>query len=355
MGTLGVRLAGFASALLALTLVAGPAATAPAVAASSTACQVRNATRGGLYSSLAAAVRAASSRDSLTVKGTCTGKTTITNKRLTISGIYRAASGVPTLRGNGRGPALTISGYGTNVTLRRLTIRGNPDQGLNFDGGGLLLQYATATLDSVKVLGLHTTKRGGGIFSEEGTLRLTGATVVAGNYAASTGGGILSKASKIVVTGTTSIRQNRGDWGGGIYLDGGSVRLSGSSSVSDNVAAVDGGGIGGQLCDVTMMDAASVSGNQAYRDGGGLGLGCDSLTLAGSSNVIGNTSSGFGGGINAGLGLLVMQDASYVSGNSALAGGGVVTYSDTTLQGVTCAPEAGARVHDNTPDDCRSR
>ena len=100
-------------------------------AAKAASCVVVNdAAPAVSYATLQSAVDAASAGDTLRVKGTCVGNTTITTS-LTIAGRPRA-----TLDGNHAGSVITIaSPTGTDlVTLSGLTItRGTAD----FDGGGI--------------------------------------------------------------------------------------------------------------------------------------------------------------------------------------------------------------------------
>ena len=335
--------------LLALALVLPGA---QAAGASPSACQVKNVSRGGTYSSLAVAVNKARNGNRLTVRGTCVGKTTITNKKLRVTGVWTKASGTPTLRGNGKGPVLYIGGDYADVTVRKLTIRGNSSQSLGYNGGGLFNVLARTTLENVTIKDFKTRKYGGGIALEEGVVRLTGTTSVFRNQA-DYGGGVYNNSGTVIVSGSSSVRNNTARGGGGIVTEGGLARLwlKWNGSVRNNRALSGaGGGLSAGYGGATLMGHASVTGNTAAAAAGGIDS-AGTLTLAGYSAVTGNTAGEEGGGIRIGS-KLTMSPASSVSGNTALYGGGVKSQSDSTLTGVVCAPATGANVFDNTPDDC---
>ncbi len=311
-------------------------------AAPAKACKVRNVTRGGSYTSLAAAIKQARNGNKLTVRGICSGRARITNKKLTIVGVRTSTSGAPTLRGTGKGPVLTIVGDFANVTLKKLIIRGKPTQILDYDGGGIF-NMARLTLRNVTVNWFKTKGYGGGIHNLEGTIRLLGTTRVQGNKAA-IGSGIYNNSGSIVVGGSSMIQRNKGV---GIYSDGplAEVHVRWNSSVRNNTGA----GIRGGHGKVTMSGRSVISGNTAEQGGGFSG---EDLTMNDSSSITGNTATYQGGGVFTG-GLLTMNDASSITGNtSQIQAGGVYAQSWATLVGVTCAPETGANVYGNTPDDC---
>jgi peptidoglycan-N-acetylglucosamine deacetylase len=155
------------------------------------------------------------------------------------------------------------------------------------------------------------------------SLTLVGLTV-RGGHAPDGGGGIRNRGT--LVLRDTIIRGNRSEGRGGGLLNGvgGAARLLGSSSVRGNTAAVSGGGI------------LNVSGA--------------SLTLDGTS-VVSRNQAPAGGGID-NRGTLVMKGASAIRGNAAETGGGAFLDAGGVLEGVVCAPEPGANIRDNTPDDC---
>ncbi len=230
-----------------LALVASLFATAPASAASPTACRVKDLDTGVTKASLQKAVGAASAGDRLRVQGICTGRTKIT-KRLTIIGIRTAASGAPTLKGPGSGTVLKITKRGVPVTVRNLTIRGGAD-GLGAGGG--ISNLGILTLDDVTVRGNNQ----------------------------STGGGVWND-GRLILKGNTAIRDNTGNWGAGVDNQGLLV-MKGTSSISANTASTEGGGVyNGDDGTLRMQDSSSIFSNTA-NVGGGVYL-WDTATLVGA-------------------------------------------------------------------------
>jgi nitrous oxidase accessory protein NosD len=87
---------------------------------------------GVTKASLQKAHNAAKAGQRLTLRGTCTGVTTL-RKSLTISGIRTKPSGKPILDAKLNGTVVTVQ-PGVKVTMRGLTIRGGAMPGL---GGGI--------------------------------------------------------------------------------------------------------------------------------------------------------------------------------------------------------------------------
>ncbi len=272
------------SMALALPLVL-PAA--PAWAAAPKACKVRNVTRGGSYTSLAAAVKAARSGNRLTVRGTCPGKTRISNKKLTIVGVRTSKSGAPTLRGRGTGPVLTLAGDFAKVTLQKLVIKGIANQALGYDGGGIYNNGGRLTLKHVTIKEFKTKRYGGGIYNVDSDVFLVGYTKIHGNKA-SNGAGIYNNSGKIVVTDSSAVLLNKGvgissegnlaelqlrskasvrkNTGGGVAAAG-KVTMWGQAVISGN-SAEEGAGFNGSAA-LTMNDSSSIKWNSAVYDGGG--------------------------------------------------------------------------------------
>jgi peptidoglycan-N-acetylglucosamine deacetylase len=258
--------------------------------AAPTACRVRNLDTGITKRSLQRAANLASAGHRLAVQGTCRGATTI-RKSLRIIGIESATSGAPSLVGKGSGSVVTVSS-GATVMLRRLTIRGGNDP----EGGGGIVNRGSLVLRDSTVRGNRTAGGGGGIRNVAGAiLRLKGASVVRGNSAGK-GGGVDNR-GQLTLHGSSSIRANKAEEGGGAHNRG----------------------------TLTLKDASSIRGNEANTAGGGV----------------------------YNRGTLAMRHTGSIRRNqvTGVAGGGV--YNDGGLfDGVVCAPDAGANVHDNLPDQC---
>jgi hypothetical protein len=336
---------------VALGLMLALAAADPSAA--SAACKVTNATRGGTYKSLAAAVKAAGNGNTVVVRGACVGATEISNKRLTIVGKWTRQYGAPTLRGDSRRSVLTVGGDLGKVTLKKLTVAGEPARVLRRGGGGITNVISTLVLQDVRVKGFTTLEGGGGIANVEGTVRLLGTTKVVNNESIQgSGGGIRNNSGTVVLSDQALVAFNTAREGGGIACagSGSSVVLKGTASVRANTTtASDGGGIKGDYGPVTLSGNASISGNTSFQYGGGY-AGSGVLTMAGEASISDNTAV-VGGGIKSG-GDIVMAVTSTVTGNTATAYAGGIDHRDGSRSGVVCDPEPGANVFDNSPDDC---
>jgi hypothetical protein len=105
-------------ALGLLGLVAGLLGIGSTAGAVPPSCEVDNSTTSATYSSLQAAINAASAGNTLEVKGTCVGTSTVT-KNLRIKG---GSPRVSILDGGGAGSTLTVN-TSVSVTVDRLTIQ----------------------------------------------------------------------------------------------------------------------------------------------------------------------------------------------------------------------------------------
>jgi hypothetical protein len=257
-----------------LTGIPGPASAA------ARHCKIADATTRTSYLTLSAAVNAASSGDTLTVRGTCTSSSAADLTRpitLTITGRGKR----PTVSTNGSAPILSVVSSGAQVTLNGLVITGGSSSA--GDGGGLL-NFGTLTLNGTTVTNNTATDSagaaiGGGIYNN-GALTLNSSTV-SSNTAASSGGGeghgggIYNDVSGAITLNNSSLTGNTAGgpssdygFGGGIYMGGGSVTLAGTSTITANTATgttgAAGGGVyvqGGTLSGATAGAGGNVYGN----------------------------------------------------------------------------------------------
>jgi hypothetical protein len=271
-------------------------------------CLVSNERTGQESKSLQDGIDAASSGDTLVVKGTCVGNSTIT-KNLRIKGVSNPAFGRATLDGDGLGTVVTIADVIT-VAINDLTI-----------GNG-------------------SANEGGGIFNWYGSVTLTD-SVVSGNRAP-TGGGISNRYGAVAVTNTTLIG-NTGISGGGIFSGGGTFALTDSIVTGNAAAAGEGGGIFNGSDNTLTLTNSTVAGNNATYDGGGI-ANTGAFTLN-DSTLTGNTSF-WGGGIANWYGTFTLNDST-VRGNTARFGGGVYIFGGGpfTLTGTSA-------ITNNDPDNC---
>lgn len=196
-----------------------------AVSLPARSCHVRNARSGVVHGSLRSAVRAASSGDRLVLRGTCRGTTTI-GKSLTLRGVRKDGSGIPTLAGMDHGPVLTI-GRGVSVKLTGLTVRG----GASARAAGML-NLGRLTLKDVVVRGNEARESGGAVVNK-GRLTLSGGTSIRGNRARVVAGGVLNR-GRLTMFGTSAISGNVAGRAGGVFDSGDLVGVVCGGNVRNN-------------------------------------------------------------------------------------------------------------------------
>lgn len=267
-----------ASALTLAVAVAALLALSAFISSASAAkssCLVVDTNRNASYTSLQAAVDGATAADTLFVKGTCVGATTI-GKDMTITGKSNGGTKTATLDGGGLGSVLSIAD-GVAVTLNTVVITHGTGGGC----GGGICTLGTVILNNSTISGNTATRDGGGVFNWGGSVTLND-SIISNNVSDGEGGGLTS-------------------------IQGGVSTLNGSSSISDNLAFRDGGGVYSPGDAITLNDASSISDNTAVLgDGGGvwLGEGLESgatLTMHAGSTIHDNIAV-LGGGIYAQLG-----------------------------------------------------
>jgi hypothetical protein len=244
-------------------------------------------------------------------------------------------SGNSAVRGGG------LENLNGSLTLTNSMVSGNSARG----GGGISNQWGHLILTNSRVLENTAEGRGGGINNNGGALTLTESTV-SGNSGFHGGGiatdetnggdGIIkSIVSKNVASGC----------GGGVYSDDGGLRLM-DSTVSGNSAGGCGGicsgesflgltnstvsgnsatGRGGGLCNgsygTLRLDNSTVSGNVSGDEGGGIITGGrDSFLRVTQSTITENVAATRGGGIDSLHGGSVELTRSLISGNTAQVG-----------------------------------
>jgi PA domain len=308
--------------LMALGLVAATLAiSAPAMGASAPLCAVSNTRTHEGHSSLQAAVDAAEAGDTLEVKGTCVGNTTV-GKDLGIKGVTnKTFPGPPTLGGGGTGTVLQIAN-GTTTTIDGLTISDGASllNGVFQVGptaidyvsiGGSILPPTSGTEDYVfvgracngdKLLKKPRGKvaliiRGACFFSDKGAnVAAAGATaaVIFNNQP-----GAFPQAVQLVNPVSIPVV--------GISNAAGTAMGASGQLTWTNATSFPQGCRGGGICNsgTLALVNALVSGNLGTHGGGVRNEG--TLTLAGSTTITGNRGT-FGGGINSTAGSVQAAD-----------------------------------------------
>jgi hypothetical protein len=284
----------------ALTIVAALALAAgilailvPTAVGGPPSCAVSNARNHKDYKSLQAAVDAAKAGDTLEVKGTCVGNTSV-DKKVTLKGVTnKAFPGTPTLDGGGAGTVLHVTNGTTTVDGLKITNGVASVESVEGNGccvgGGIAVTGATAGARLVNslVTGNAAGVFGGGIDVDDGTLTLVNSTVTANTSDSS--GGIDSDFGTVTLIGSTvsnntvaggTACQGVGSCAGGIWNFGGTLTLI-DSTVSGNTATRRGGGIvnqtptGGPAAVLTLSGTSAITNNHAISDptvnlGGGI-------------------------------------------------------------------------------------
>jgi sorbitol-specific phosphotransferase system component IIA len=291
-------------------------------------CGVVNVGTNQSYSTLQAAVDGATSGDTLKVKGTCYGDTTVGNpNRERFFDLTIVGQGNATLNGDNNaqspGSVLVLGGERIDLAITGLTITGG--YGRPFTGGGLGSDVGgvgggfegSLTLNESTV----SNNTGGGI-SCGFYISLTLNNSIVSDTTALAGGGIHDEDQcKGATLNNSTVSGNTARFGGGIYNHEAGVTLN-NSTVSDNTAEEEGGGMYAGLYSEATLNNSTVSGNTAPRGGGICMCGFTAfLTLGGKSSVSRNTASGNGGGIY-NLWSVTLNDSSSVSRNTASGNGG---------------------------------
>ena len=240
---------------------------------------------------------------------------------------------------------LTVSGG--SFTKNKATAR----------NGGAICNMGTLSLQDGCTVGgsdaadANEAQYGAGIYTEGGTVTMTGCTL-ARNKAVTEGGGICAKkdgstAAAVTITGGTIEANTAAEFpsvgfGGGISINEGcTLTIQGNVNIKDNMANVDGGGIytGGTV----TVDQCTITGNETNEgNGGGVcavrvsgGDPCTvtltRCTIGGSTAGDGNTAAASGGGIYTEGGTVTMSGGEIKGNNAANSGGGIALDKSGTL------------------------
>jgi hypothetical protein len=309
--------------LVALGLVAATLAiSAPAMGASPPSCAVSNTRTHEGHSSLQAAVAAAEAGDTLEVKGTCVGNTTV-GKDLGIKGVTNNAfPGPPTLGGGGTGTVLQITNGTTTIdgltisdgaSLLNGVFQVGPSAVDYVSIGGSILPSTSGTEDYVfvgracngdKLLKKPRGKvaliiRGTCFFSDKGANVAAAGATAAVIFNNPNQPGAFPQAVQLVNPVSIPVV--------GISNPAGTAMGASGQLTWTNTTSFPQGCRGGGICNsgTLALVNALVSGNLGTYGGGIRNEG--TLTLAGSTTITGNRGT-FGGGINSTAGSVQAAD-----------------------------------------------
>lgn len=179
---------------------------------------------------------------------------------------------------------------GQLVIANDVTIEAPDNNGLTIDGNGAsrvlaIENGANVTIRGVTIIGGNTSRNGGGILNNDGTLTLVDCTV-SGNTGGA-GGGIFNVRGNLTLQNCT-LSSNRGRGGGGIFNQEGTVDLV-NSTISDNIGVLSGGGLSNNAGQISLSHTTVTHNEVEIANGGGLTNDGGTVQLT-RSIIAGNTA-----------------------------------------------------------------
>ncbi|KAA1257883.1 putative outer membrane protein PmpB precursor [Rubripirellula obstinata] len=218
-----------------------------------------------------------------------------------------------TLAGDANAAAVNGGGIandnGSVFIQANATIEGNTATlggGIHSEGG-----FAAVTVNG-STINANNALFGGGIWSDGLRLDIDGATL-SSNVAVTDGGAVLTRQFTNILNSSISTNEATTGSGGGIFTDDGELNVTGGDIV-ENAAGIDGGGIFNNGASVTSSSVEMMR-NSADRNGGGLAA-FDATSVVIGGEVDANTAGEEGGGIWISNGSLLVS-GSTISNNVA--------------------------------------
>jgi len=299
---------------------------------------------GTAYQTISAAIRAASSGDTIEVAaGTYTEAIDYGGKDLEIVGASGPASTILDAGGSSAFAIVLSSGESKNATLEGFTVRNAGQQGAYVYSSGI--SFTDVIFEDLGAEG----DSGGAIQATWGTVEIDGCTFSGG--VASTGAHIYASGGKITSSSSTYDGATA-TVGGSWYLTDDAVGQLSSDTVSGNVATTNGGGLVVGSGASVEIDASTLSGNYAagsYGYGGALFVDNDSSATVSGSTFEDNGYEEYDSAYTYGGAVTVYNYATATisnttfSNNLAYYGGAVSAHtgSDLTLDNVTASDNYG--------------
>ena len=354
---------------------------------------------GCQYTTIAAALNAASSGDTILVgPGSYAGGFTI-DQSIALHGsgadLTRIVGGIPLGPGYGTSPVVSVA-VGVSVSISAVTITG----GVGANGEGIR-NNGTLRLEHSVV----RENQGAGISSSAfpqfgespGTLTVQDSTVT-GNGSGFLAGGIEDFGDGVIVLRNSSVTRNLGNGisvgegdfiGGTLTLDHSTVNANSSNGIfvdlggkltvtTSTINGNNGSGILSADGRSLTIDGSTITGNRTSFSGGGIWTSnffvFKPLPTTIKNSTISNNTAGTGGGLELDAGPATIE-SSTINGNRALRyGGGVFdVFSNLTIKNTTVAHNSAgidgggiffqtggnaqlqvltSRIKDNTPNNC---
>jgi len=288
------------------------------------------------YTTIGAAVVAASSGDTIHVAEGTYGKTVrVTDKSLTILGGYSTSSWSvrdpatyvtiinPNLTGSG---VRLVSTTGAHTgTIDGFTIkRGNSSGG----GGGFWINGYQATISNNRIR-LNQAANGAGLAISNATNVTIEDNLIEENTASQDGGGVRVYKSTVSFTGNDILDNTATANGGGINVIDGMVTID-DNTINGNVSKqYGGGGIMLRNDSVATITNSRIKLNRAVVGGGGIRIEDSQATIQGN-DIMRNTTSNIGGGLTVVRSHVDVDDNDFKYNTGLGGGGGLQFSSDST-------------------------
>ena len=202
-------------------------------------------------------------------------------------------------------------------------------------GGALILDHVTVQNNkNIDGATSYSSEQGGGIYVDEGSLRMTDC-VVRNNYSDYQGGGVyVEDAVSTVVLTNCTIEGNKNHCCGGIYIHESPAVLTNCKILNNSTTTGhDGGGIYGYNSEGQPVTAinCTIQGNQSHSDGGGVYTTGGTYSFV-SCTIRDNGTDSSGGGIYVGD-PTTLENCIIRDNHAEENGGGVYVYDECTFIG----------------------
>ena len=281
-------------------------------------------------------------------------------ENLTVTGNEAVGNGGGDVGGGGIYASLA------DVSMQNVTVSKNGVTGEINDGGGILLQYGSLTMDGCYVEGNKALDCGGGMVLRHSELNAVNS--VFENNTAKQGAGIYfndapdeaeegcSGKHEHIITDSTISGNTASNIGGGMYVGTISTVTIQNSTLHNNSAASQGGAIVAYSAGTIELDNVSITENHSANGAGIYSL-CtavceNNIVLKNGTKVDQNVATASGGGIYAyakGNKVNVTVDNSSVNDNTAVGGAGIFAIvANSEKANLNVNLQSGATVNDNT-------
>ena len=285
------------------------------------------------HATLQAAIDAAQAGDVICAQpGTYPENLDLSGKAVTLLGLGGRAATV--IDGSTAGPVVTLAtAEGPDTVLHGFTIT----NGLATNGGGVFVEGAAPTFESLRLLDNEATDNGGGIYLFDSNASFFD-VLFEGNDAGVDGGGVYSEASPGVgLTGVDFHDNTTGRSGAGMGVWSSVITLEDATFVGNLAIGGPGGGyVQSDESDLDLVDAVFIGNETTGTTGGGLATEGGVVHLE-DVFVMGNTAYWEGGGIGLYWANGSALDRVVVSNNTADGVAGCCGGPGLTMYGVTGA------------------